>query len=60
MATLPLRYLGESFHPAVDGAINGSPAPMLIDTGAQRTMLTPRATDRLDLTLRLTGRYVKA
>ncbi|MDB5948902.1 MAG: hypothetical protein JWR65_757 [Massilia sp.] len=58
VAELPLRYLGASFHPAVDGFINDSPSPMLIDTGAYKSMLTRRATDRLDLTLRMTGTYV--
>lgn len=58
VATLPLRYLGDSFHPAVDGVINGSPAAMLIDTGADKTFLTPRATKRFDLVLGMTGQYV--
>jgi predicted aspartyl protease len=58
VAELPLRYLGSSFHPAVDGFINDSPSPMLIDTGAYKSMLTRRATDRLDLALRMTGTYV--
>lgn len=56
VATLPLRYLGPSFRPAVDGAINGLPSPMLIDTGAQHTSLTPRATSRFGLTLGMTSR----
>ena len=58
VAELPLRYLGASFQPAVDGLINDSASPMLIDTGAYKTMLTRRATDRLDLALRMTGTYV--
>jgi predicted aspartyl protease len=58
VATLPLRYLGAAFHPAIDGAINGSPAPMLIDTGAERTFLTRRAARRLGLVLGMTGQYV--
>jgi predicted aspartyl protease len=58
VAELPLRYLGPSFQPAVDGFINDSPAPMLIDTGSQKSYLTHRATDRLDLSLRMTGTYV--
>lgn len=58
VATLPLRYLGASFHPAVDGAINGLPSPMLIDTGSDRTYLTPRASKRFGLVLGMTGRSV--
>lgn len=54
---LPLRYLGDSFHPAVDGSINGKPVTMLFDTGAHATLLTPRAAQRFDLTQRSTGRY---
>ena len=58
VAELPLRYLGASFQPSVDGFINDAPAPMLIDTGAQKSMLTRRATERLDLVLHMTGTYV--
>ncbi|WP_426174350.1 aspartyl protease family protein [Massilia sp. TWR1-2-2] len=58
VATVPLRYLGASFHPAVDGTINGAPAPMVIDTGSGRTYLTPRAAKRLGLVLGTTGQHV--
>ncbi|MDL2354448.1 MAG: retropepsin-like aspartic protease [Pseudomonadota bacterium] len=58
LAELPLRYLGAAFHPAVDGAINGLPAPMLIDTGSHATYLTRGAAERLDLALHMTGARV--
>lgn len=56
---LPLRYLDAAFQPAIDGSINGKPATMLIDTGAHTTWLTSQAADRLDLSQRMTGAYVK-
>lgn len=37
---LPIRYVGESLMPAVEGTINGTPAVMLVDTGAFQTSLT--------------------
>ncbi len=58
VATVPLRYLGHDFHPAADGVIDGTPAPMLIDTGSGRSYLTQRAVKRLDLPLGMTGEYV--
>jgi predicted aspartyl protease len=57
MATLPLSYLGNAFHPAVDGNIIGAPARLLVDTGADQSSLTRTATHRLDLPLRMTGTY---
>ncbi|WLI88440.1 aspartyl protease family protein [Massilia sp. R2A-15] len=56
---LPLRYLGEWFHPAVDGFINGKPAPMMVDTGSNKTWLTNQLAERLDLRQRATGNIVK-
>lgn len=58
VAELPLRYLGAAFHPAVDGTINGTPAPMLIDTGSHATYLTRSAAERLEPALRMTGARV--
>jgi predicted aspartyl protease len=55
---LPVRYLSPSFHPAIEGAINGKPASMLLDTGAHATYLTRKAAERLELSMRMTGSTV--
>jgi predicted aspartyl protease len=57
VASLPVRYVGTSLSPAVDGVINGSPATMLVDTGAYRTILTMTGAEKFNLSLHLTGRY---
>lgn len=57
VATLPVRYLSDSFQPAVEGVIDGAPASMMLDTGASRSLLTRNATDRLKLSLRMSGGY---
>jgi predicted aspartyl protease len=59
VASLPIRYVGESLAPAVEGTINGSPATMLIDTGSDQTHMTMNAATRRDLNLFMTGRYVE-
>jgi predicted aspartyl protease len=59
VATLPVRYVGESMQPAVDGTIDGTPATLLIDTGAFDTQLTMNGANRRDLRLRMTGTYVE-
>ncbi len=59
IASLPIRYAGADLQPAVDGTIDGTPATMLVDTGADRTYLTMNAATRLDLPLFTTGRYVE-
>jgi predicted aspartyl protease len=58
VGSLPIRYVGESLVPAVDGTINGTPATMLIDTGSDQTHMTMNAATRRDLTLHMTGRWV--
>jgi len=59
VASLPIRYVGESLEPAVDGTINGTPATMLIDTGSDQTHMTMNAATRRDLNVFMTGRYVQ-
>lgn len=46
VGSLPLRYVGESLVPAVEGTINGTPAVMLVDTGAFETSLTRNGATR--------------
>jgi predicted aspartyl protease len=59
LGSLPLRYVGESLVPAVDGTINGIPAAMLVDTGSSATSLTMNGATRRDLPLYLTGVWVE-
>lgn len=54
IAQLPLRYAGTSLQPAVAGVIDGVPAVMLVDTGADANYLTMTATLKRDLPLRVT------
>lgn len=59
VAALPVRYVGEGMQPAVDGPIDGTPATLLVDTGAFDTQLTMNGANRRDLNLHMTGRYVE-
>lgn len=58
LARLPLRYAGMSLEPAVSGVIDGVPAVMLVDTGADSNFLTMTATLKRDLPLRVTLMHV--
>lgn len=51
IGTLPLRYTGPGQVPSVDGDIDGTPARMLIDTGADSVYLTRTAAQRRALVL---------
>lgn len=55
LATLPVRYTGPSLSLTIEGMINGTPADMLVDTGAEASMLTRTATERRGLRLSPTG-----
>jgi len=59
VASLPIRYVGPYLEPAVDGTIDGTPATMLVDTGASQTHLTMNGATRRDMSLFLTGRWVE-
>jgi clan AA aspartic protease (TIGR02281 family) len=56
VASLPLHYTGPSLAVTTEGSINGSPATMLVDTGAFDTALTSTAVARHKLALTETGR----
>jgi predicted aspartyl protease len=56
---LPIRYTGAGLIPAVDGAINGTPAVMLVDTGTSTTALTMNAVTRRDINPFMTGRWIE-
>jgi predicted aspartyl protease len=57
-ATLPVRYVGMSLKPAVEGSINGTPATMLVDTGADNAYLTMTGALRRNLTLQMSPMLV--
>jgi predicted aspartyl protease len=54
---LPLRYRGPNLDLTVDGKINGTPAPMMVDTGASETVLTRTGTEKRGLRLHSTGTF---
>jgi predicted aspartyl protease len=58
VASVPIRYVGSGLAPAIDGAINGKPATMLVDTGAFMIHLTMNGANRHRLALRTTQRRV--
>ena len=51
VATLQLRGAGDIWQPTVDGTINGMPAVMLFDTGAQASSLLKDSADKFGLSL---------
>ncbi|SFD18310.1 aspartyl protease family protein [Massilia yuzhufengensis] len=54
---LPLRYSGPSLEITTEGTINGTPAELLVDTGAYATVLTRTGTERRGIRLYATGRH---
>jgi predicted aspartyl protease len=59
VATVPVRYAGPNLGITMAGRINGTPATLLVDTGAQPVALTPTGTERRGLALRDIGRRVE-
>jgi TPR repeat protein len=55
VARLPVSYTGPALSLTVPGLINGTPAHMLVDTGAFETLLTRTGTERRGMRLRHTG-----
>lgn len=51
LTTLPVRYTGPGLSLTIEGQINGTAADMLVDTGADFSMLTSAATSRRALQL---------
>lgn len=58
VAKLPLRYTSPSLQITTTGSINGTPAELLVDTGAYRNFFTRTGTERRNMPLRHTGDYV--
>ncbi|MCC2973158.1 aspartyl protease family protein [Massilia sp. IC2-476] len=55
VATVPLRYTGPSLEITMEGSLNGTPARLLVDTGADFTVLTRTGTEPRDMSLWNTG-----
>lgn len=49
LATVPLSFPGNGGHAVLQGQINGKPVPMMVDTGAHRTMLVESEVERQGL-----------
>lgn len=56
---LPLQYTGPSLQVTTEGVINGTPATMLVDTGAYDTFLTRTGTERRGMKLSNLGRVAQ-
>jgi clan AA aspartic protease (TIGR02281 family) len=56
---LRLQYSGAELALSTAGSINGTPATILIDTGAFDTVLTSTGAERRKLPMRATGQYAK-
>lgn len=59
VAKLPLQYTGPGLALTTTGVINGTPALMLVDTGASDTWLTRTGTERRGMRLSNLGRVAR-
>jgi predicted aspartyl protease len=59
LGKIPLHYTGPGLQVTMDGTLNGTPALMLVDTGAFQTMLTRTGTEKRDMSLMMTGQSVR-
>jgi len=55
VASAPVHYTGPSLVLTMEGSLNGTPARLLVDTGASDTALTRTGTEPRDMTLWMTG-----
>lgn len=56
VAEVPVRYTGPSLEITMEGSLNGTPATLLVDTGASDSALTRTGTEPRDMTLWQTGK----
>jgi len=56
IASVPVRYTGPALEITMEGSLNGTPATLLVDTGAGDSALTRTGTEPRDMTLWQTGR----
>lgn len=59
LAELTVRLVGPELQPALDGSLDGQPNLMLLDTGANATMLTRSIAEAHGYTLQPTGGYTR-
>jgi predicted aspartyl protease len=59
VGSLPLHYSGPGLSLTTKGRINGTPATMLVDTGAFDTVLTKTGVESRKLSLRASGSYAR-
>jgi len=57
VASVPVHYSGPGLALTMEGSINGTPARLLVDTGAGDTALTRTGTEPRGMSLWSTGRY---
>lgn len=55
VASVPVRYTGPGLDLTMEGSLNGTPASLLVDTGAYETLLTRTGTEPRDMALWSTG-----
>jgi predicted aspartyl protease len=55
VASVPVRYTGPHLEITMEGSLNGTPATLLVDTGASDSALTRTGTEPRDMTLWQTG-----
>jgi predicted aspartyl protease len=58
LGSLPIRYSDPGMQPSMQGAVNGKPTSMLIDTGAYGTILMRPMADAADVLLQPNGQVV--
>lgn len=51
-AILPITFTSSALHPTIQGSINGSPTPVLVDTGAYKTFLVQSALEKRGIGMR--------
>lgn len=55
VASVPVHYTGPSLDLTMEGSLNGTPAKLLVDTGAFETLLTRTGTEPRGMSLRNSG-----
>ncbi|MGH8853371.1 MAG: retroviral-like aspartic protease family protein [Telluria sp.] len=56
VASVPVHYTGPGLQVTMEGSLNGTPATLLVDTGAGDTALTRTGTEARGMSLMMTGR----
>jgi predicted aspartyl protease len=51
-ATLPITFTSSALHPTIQGSINGTPTPVLVDTGSYKTFMVQAALEQRGIAMR--------